>query len=152
MFWYIVEYFIVLFFSIYHNTHPFPLKIPTFVFFYKSFFQCPLAIVSRSRGQILLRLLLVLSCQSEKKAKFYDFQVNRLKSQKKEAKVPLPPSFGYGMDDSGDEEEDGPPGMAPLKKLPALKFDKPFTKVVSALFFNFVFPFSFPDNILSVCR
>ena len=64
------------------------------------------------------------------------FQVNRLNSKKKEAKVPLPPSFGYDIDDSGDEEEDGPPGMAPLKKLPALKFDQPFSKVEEIIGFN----------------
>jgi len=61
-------------------------------------------------------------------AAFFLSEVNRLNSKKKEAKVPLPPSFGYDIDDSGDEEEDGPPGMAPLKKLPALKFDQPFSK------------------------
>lgn len=53
--------------------------------------------------------------------------------------MPLPPSFGYDIDDSGDEEEDGPPGMAPLKKLPALKFDQPFSKVEE------IIGFSFPD-------
>ena len=59
---------------------------------------------------------------------YLDFldKVERIKN--KEAKVPLPPSFGYQIDDDDDEDEEGPPGMVPLK-LPALKFDKPFTKV-----------------------
>ena len=33
------------------------------------------------------------------------------------------------VEEDDDEEEDGPPGMVPLK-LPAIKFDKPFTKVI----------------------
>lgn len=44
--------------------------------------------------------------------------------------MPLPPSFGYQIEDDDEDEEEGPPGMVPLK-LPALKFDKPFTKVSS---------------------
>ena len=47
--------------------------------------------------------------------------------EEKEARVPLPPSVGYRLDEDEDDEEDGPPGAVPLK-LPAIKFDKPFTK------------------------
>jgi len=60
---------------------------------------------------------------------FFLSELARLNDQEqKEAKVPLPPSFGYKVDSDDDSDEDGPPGAAPLKPLPALKFDKPFTK------------------------
>jgi len=61
-------------------------------------------------------------------ASFFLSELERLNSEEnKEAKVPLPPSFGYKVDSGESSDEDGPPGAMPLK-VPAIKFDKPFTK------------------------
>ena len=35
--------------------------------------------------------------------------------EERELRVPLPPSFGYQLNESDDEEEEGPPGMMPIK-------------------------------------
>ncbi len=40
--------------------------------------------------------------------------------EERELRVPLPPSFGYQLNESDDEEEEGPPGMTPIK-MPAIQ-------------------------------
>ncbi len=41
--------------------------------------------------------------------------------EERELRVPLPPSFGYQLNESDDEEEEGPPGMLPMKMPPMQK-------------------------------
>ena len=40
--------------------------------------------------------------------------------EERELRVPLPPSFGYQLNESDEEEEEGPPGMLPMKMPPAM--------------------------------
>ncbi len=51
---------------------------------------------------------------------FHYLQVVEEKEER-ELRVPLPPSFGYQLNESDDEEEEGPPGMLPMKMPPMQK-------------------------------